>query len=227
MAPSAKTASKEIRLKKREKMIPHLSRIPAPHPPAKTNRFKLPLSISKPELLDDDGVSDLRFRQLLYDFSVLGSSLEVARAYLASLSGLTSPQYNVVMIIAQHQGTRGVSVTSVAKHLHVTTAFITLEAGRLERSGWIEKRQNPSDGRGILLRLTRKGEADVQRIAPERLIVNDHLFGKLSGKDFRHLANTLALLIDDFSETIDMLKTMPDTRKTVHTVVKQNPHRKQ
>jgi DNA-binding MarR family transcriptional regulator len=221
MIHSAKIPSNEIQMRKKQKAAP-LSQIPSKPSAPKTNRFKLPLSISKPELLDDDGVSDLRFRQLLYDFSVLGSSLEVARAYLASLSGLTSPQYNIVMIIAQHQGTRGVSVTRVAQHLHVTTAFITFEAGRLDRSGWIEKRQNPSDGRSILLRLSRKGEADVQRIAPQRLIVNDHLFGKLSRKDFRYLTQTLALLIDDFAETIDMLNTMPDTRKTVRTLVKQN-----
>jgi DNA-binding MarR family transcriptional regulator len=217
MIDSAQIPSNEIQLRKKQKAAP--SKPSAP----KANRFKLPLSISKPELLDDDGVSDLRFRQLLYDFSVLGSSLEAARAYLASLSGLTSPQYNIVMIIAQHQGTRGVSVTSVAKHLHVTTAFITLETGRLERSGWLTKRQNPSDGRSILLRLTRRAEADVQRIAPQRLIVNDHLFGKLSRKDFRHLAQTLAFLIDDFAETIDMLKTMPNTSNRVHTRAKQNP----
>jgi DNA-binding MarR family transcriptional regulator len=194
-----------------------IAQTPSTNAAGKANRFKLPLSISKSDLLDEDGVSDLRFRQLLYDFSVLGSSLEVARAYLASLSGITSPQYNIAMIIAQYQGAAGVSVTSVAQHLHVTTAFITLEAGRLERSGWIEKRQNPSDGRGILLRLTQKGEANVQRIAPQRLIVNDHLFGKLSGKDFRHLAQTLAALIDDFAETIDMLKTMPNTLQKVQT----------
>jgi DNA-binding MarR family transcriptional regulator len=226
MIDSAKRPSNETQLRKRQKPVP-LSQIPSKLSAPKANQFKLPLSISRPELLDDDGVSDLRFRQLLYDFSVLGSSLEVARAYLASLSGLTSPQYNIVMLIAQHQGTRGVNVTSVAQHLHVTTAFITLEAGRLERSGWIKKRQNPSDGRSILLRLTTKGEAEVRRVAPQRLIVNNHLFGKLSRKDFRHLAQTLALLIDDFAETIDMLKIMPDTPQIVRPRTKQNPLRKQ
>jgi DNA-binding MarR family transcriptional regulator len=226
MIDSGKPSLNEIRLRKQQKKIPPLTQIPSTLTRANAGRFKLPLSISKSDLLDDDGTSDLRFRQLLYDFSVLGSSLEVARAYLASLSGLTSPQYNVVMIIAQHQGSKGVSVTRVAQHLHVTTAFITLEAGRLERSGWIEKRQNPSDGRGILLRLTRKGEASVRRIAPQRLIVNDHLFGNLSGKDFHHLAQTLALLIDDFAETIDMLKTMPNTLQKSSSSERENSHLK-
>jgi DNA-binding MarR family transcriptional regulator len=212
MIDSAKTISAETRPRRQQKKISPSQKPPSQELP-RSEKFKLPLSISKPELLDDDGSSDLRFRQLLYDFSVLGSSLEEARAYLASLSGLTSPQYNVVMIIAQYQGARGVSVTTVARRLHVTTAFITLEAGRLERNGWIEKRQNPSDGRGILLRLTKKGESNVQRIAPERLIVNDHLFGKLSGTDFRQLTETLASLIADFSETIDMLKTLPNSRQ--------------
>src|SRR5579884_590239 len=72
--------------------------------------FTFPATVSKPELLDSDRSSDRGFRQFLYDFSVLGAHLEFARAYLASQMDLSSPQYNIVMIIAQYQGSRGVSV---------------------------------------------------------------------------------------------------------------------
>ncbi len=166
----------------------------------------MPPSVSRAELLDEDGASDRRFRQFLYDFSVLGASLESARSYLASQIGLTSPQYNVVMIVAQYQGAAGVSGSEVAQHLHVTTAFITSEVGKLERMGWIEKRPNPKDGRGVLLRLTRLGEAKVRQIGPERRRVNDRLFKRLSGRDFRALSKTFAGLIDDFSATVRSLK---------------------
>ena len=64
--------------------------------------FHLALSASLVELLDEGGKTDHRFRQLLYDFSTLGASLEVARAYLASQLGISPPQYNIAMIVANH-----------------------------------------------------------------------------------------------------------------------------
>jgi DNA-binding MarR family transcriptional regulator len=170
--------------------------------------FTMPPTVSKPELLDDNGTSDRRFRQFLYDFSVLAAHLEFARAYLASQLDLSSPQYNIVMIIAQYQGEGGISVSDVAQHLHVTTAYITSEVGKLEQAGLVEKRQNPNDGRGVLLRITALAEVKVLQIGPKRLLINDHLFRALSGDDFRQLAQTVASLIDDFTKTTNMLEVM-------------------
>jgi DNA-binding MarR family transcriptional regulator len=170
--------------------------------------FNLLPTVSKWELLDEDRTSDREFRQFLYDFSVLGVHLESARAYLASYIGISSPQYNIVMILAQYQQAEGINGSEVAEHLHVTTAFITSEIVKLERAGLVEKRRNPKDGRGVLLRLTEAGEAKVEEIGPQRLWVNDHLFNGISGKDFRHLGRTVASLVDDFAQTIDMLKIM-------------------
>jgi DNA-binding MarR family transcriptional regulator len=175
---------------------------------SRRNLFNLLPTVSKPELLDENGASDLVFRQFLYDFSALGSYLESARAYLAAHLGVPSPQYNIVMIIAQYQGKTGVSVSDVAQHLHVSTAFITGEIRKLERGGLVEKHPNPNDGRSILLRLSQSGEERVQQIAPQRLFVNDHLFRGISGEDFRHLTRITASMIDDFAQTVEMLQAM-------------------
>jgi DNA-binding MarR family transcriptional regulator len=168
--------------------------------------FGLPVSATRMELLDEGGATDHRFRQLLHDFSTLGASLELARAHLASLIGLTSPQYNILMILANHQNAGGIRVSDVAKSLHVTTAFVTGEAGRLEQSGLIHKLPNPKDGRGVLLRLTPASEALVQRVGLARQRVNDHLFGSLTAREFRELSRTLAKMINDFTYTMSLLK---------------------
>lgn len=202
MSSATKRSSRNLSAGKRREIAarksPQSSRLPR-------WAFALPPTVSKPDLLDSDGKTDKRFRQFLYDLSVLGSHLEKARAYLASQLGLSSPQYNVVMIVAQYQGNAGVSVSEVARHLHVTTAFIAAEAARLARAGWIQKHPNPSDGRGVLLRLSPRGETKILKIGPQRLAVNDHLFRSLSGKKFHQLARTVASLIDDFSETVQLL----------------------
>jgi DNA-binding MarR family transcriptional regulator len=173
--------------------------------PAVEAPFTLPLSTTRRELLDDAGDTDHRFRQLLLDFSTLGAALEVARAHLASLLDLSSPQYNIAMVIANHQNTGGISVSEVARRLHVSTAFIACEAGKLEQLGLVEKRPNPNDGRGILLRLSPSGTARVQRVGDERQRVNDHLFGSLTAQSFRDLSKTFATLIHDFAYTLNHL----------------------
>lgn len=168
--------------------------------------FRVPVSVTREALLDDNGHTDHKFRQMLYDFSVLGASLEIARAHLASSIGLTSPQYNITMVIANLQGAAGIRVSDVAMRLHVSTAFVTSEAGKLEQMGLVKKRPNPSDGRGVLLRLTAKGEATVRQVSPLRQRMNDRLFASMSEKSFRNLAGTLSQLLDDFSDTIRMLE---------------------
>jgi len=169
------------------------------------------LSASSPALLDPKGKTDHQFRQFLYDFSTLGVSLEIVRSYLASLLGLTSPQYNIIMVLANGGG-KGISVSEVARSLHVSTAFITAEGINLESAGLIEKHRNPNDGRGVLLHLSQVGWERVTQIGPERQKINDHLFGSLSARDFRYLSETLASLLDDFNYTVRLIKSGPPSR---------------
>ncbi|WP_151448915.1 MarR family winged helix-turn-helix transcriptional regulator [Lacisediminimonas profundi] len=205
--PTKTTRSTKPASEPKKKTLPARSASRAPKKSSERTFTLLP-TVSKPELLDEDGTSDRNFRQFLYDFSSLANYLASARAYLAERLGVTSPQYNILMIIAQYQGASGVSGSDVAQHMHVTTAFITSEVRKLEAAGLVEKRPNPNDGRSVLLRLTPAAKKSVERIAPERLFVNDQLFRALSGEDFRHLASTVASLIDDFSHTVDLLKTV-------------------
>src|SRR5271163_3548792 len=211
MAPPGNNGAKGLSGKTAARALPRkrAAALPAQAKPEKrkTAPFRMALSASLVDLLDEGGKTDHRFRQLLYDFSTLGASLEVARSYLASQLGISPPQYNIAMILANHQNTGGISVSDVAKRLHVSTAFITLEAGSLEQAGLIEKKPNPKDRRGVFLRLTRRGETLVASIGPERQRVNDHLFGSLSAKEFRLLCDTLSSLLDDFAYTVRLLKS--------------------
>ena len=166
----------------------------------------MPLTVSNPELLDEDGQSDRKFRQFLYDFSALGFYLETARGYLAGRLGLSAPQYNCLMIVAQYQGPVGISVTEVAQHLHVSIAFVTGEIRKLDKAKLVDKRRNPEDGRGVLVRLTARGKMQVMQLKPELQFVNNRLFGSLNATDFEMLAKTAAGLIETFAETAAALE---------------------
>lgn len=168
-------------------------------------KFALMPTVSAPAVLDVADGSDRSFRQLLYDISTAASHLESARSYLASCLGVTSPQYNMVMVIAQYQGDEGISVNEIAEHLHVSNTFVTMEVKKLERQGLVVKAPNPVDARSVLIRLSDEGAQQVHALQPELLFVNDHLFEHISAADFQALSRIVASLIGDFSRTVAML----------------------
>ena len=165
-------------------------------------------TVSAAAVLDRSDGGDRTFRQLLYDISTAAAHLESARAYLASRMGVTSPQYNMIMVIAQYEGDAGVSVNGIAEHLHVSNTFVTMELKKLERLGMVVKTPNPADARSVLVRLSAEGERQVQAVQPDLLFVNDHLFEHITPSDFLALSRIIASLIGDFSRTVAMLQVV-------------------
>lgn len=184
------------------------TRAPKTRSPGKAAEpFALPPTVGVPAVLDDDG-GDRAFRQLLYDLAIAATHLESAREYLARRLGVTSPQYNMLMVIAQYEGSAGLTVSDVAAHLHVSNTFVTTEIKKLERAGLVAKEANPLDARSVLLRLTPDGEARIQALGPDLLFVNNPLFRNISKEDFRHLSRIVASLIGDFAQTVAVLAVM-------------------
>ena len=83
---------------------------------------------------------DRQFRRLVQDLLTVSRRLEMARDYFGRRINVTGPQYNLLMTVAQLQGTTGVSVGSVAQAMHVSSAFVTSETGKLSDVGLIRKR---------------------------------------------------------------------------------------
>jgi len=135
-----------------------------PAPSQASTRQKLPIgryhpqaTVSLPALLHKQ--SDRQFRRLVQDLLTVSRRLEMARDYFGRRINVTGPQYNLLMNVAQLQGTTGASVGSVARAMHVSSAFVASETRKLSDIGLIRKRPNPEDGRGALLSLAPGGRA--------------------------------------------------------------------
>lgn len=176
--------------------------------------FRCPSTVSLPALLT--GGTDHDFRALLYDLDYFTRLLGAARTHLAAAMGLTPPQYNIVMIVAEFMSERGISVGEVAQHLHVSGSFVTTEANKIVDLALIEKAPNPDDGRGILLRLTSRGQAEVGRVSGHICEFNDRFFAALSKTDFGRLQRMVASLIRDGEGTLnDLAPARPLTRSAI------------
>lgn len=185
--------------------MPAKAKLPRRQPEATA---ALPATASRQALLEAG--SDDRFRQLVYDLLTISVRMETAREHLARRLGVSGPQYSILMAIARLQDRHGVRVGGVAKALHVTSAFIATETGRLARLGLLSKSPNPKDRRGILLALTPRGQAALLKLGPEIRAVNDDFFKPLDRAGFQALASTAAALVESSSRVERRLRVMDD-----------------
>ena len=87
--------------------------------------------------------------------------------------------------IAQRIAEDGSRLTDLAEQAQVTKQTASLLVTALEREGLVERIPDPADGRAILIRFTRKGQAASQQAREVVIGVeqewNDHLGPELAG----------------------------------------------
>ncbi|MEE2721824.1 MAG: MarR family winged helix-turn-helix transcriptional regulator [Pseudomonadota bacterium] len=159
-------------------------------------------SVSRPELLDQDG-RDRTFWRMLYDLLKVGARMQDVRDRLAGIIGVTGPQYAILMAIAHVQDEDGgAGVRVIARRLHVSGPFITAQVNKLVAVGLVEKRENPKDGRGVILCLTGLGEQQLSDLTPEIQRANDAFFASLSRSDFDALIKIAERLVESSADAL-------------------------
>jgi DNA-binding MarR family transcriptional regulator len=167
----------------------------------------LPPTVSRPALLH--GGSDHRFRTLVHDLLTIAARMELVREHLGRRIALTGPQYTVLVAVAHLQGERGVSVNAVAAALHVSSAFVASETGKLAHRRLLHKRTNPQDRRGVLLCLAPAGALAIGRIGTAIRTINDLFFGALGSRSFAALSHTIEALVRSSDKALDHIHAGP------------------
>lgn len=170
-----------------------------------------PLSISRPDCLEKG--RDDRLRALLHALFVTAARFEDVRGAFGRRLGATGPQYTILAAIAERQKDAGVGIRALADHLHVATSHITTEVNKLVSLGLVEKRANPADGRGVLARLTRSGEAALDRLGPFRREINNILFDGLSRAEFQAVARLFERFLVNTERALDRIGLEERERK--------------
>ncbi len=117
--------------------------------------------------------------------------------------GLTFAQYNVLRVLNSSE--EGVNtVTNVSKIMLVTGANMTGLAKRLEREGFLLRKQHQRDERVTLLEITPKGKKTLLNIEAEKEEHIKHYVGGLSDNDKRQLLMLVKRIISkDKSEVTE------------------------
>ena len=157
------------------------------------SKQSVPMTISRPELLNNG--TDRDFRRLVHNLFAFMARHERIRNGHARHIGLAGVEYTVLISIG-HLGLEGsVNVKTVADHLHMSGAFVTIVTSKLHDMGLVEKTQDSVDRRRISLAITDKGMALLRQLAPYQREINDVEFSPLSRTQFQNLMRTLEALI--------------------------------
>jgi DNA-binding MarR family transcriptional regulator len=168
--------------------------------------YALPATVSRAALLKAG--SDQSFRALVANLLTISTRMELVREHFGRRMGITGPQYSVMVAVAHLQGVNGVSVGALAQALHVSSAFIASEAGKLTRRKLLLKRTNPVDRRGVLLSVAPVGRLAVDRVSAEIRAVNDLFFGALDSASFAALKNAAGALVDSSNKAVRYISSV-------------------
>jgi DNA-binding MarR family transcriptional regulator len=185
---------------------------PAATRAGKAKRFSAPLTVSHRDLLA--GGEDVAFRRSLYLMVLAFSRLATCREAFGRALGLTGSQFAVLIGTAYQQGDDGVSVRALADHIQLASTHVTTEVGRLIAKGLLTKAVNGRDRRGVLIRVSPRGEAAVREVAPFVRRVNDLLFAGVSRQEFAAVSEFLTRFAANTEDALDELRRT--ARRSAH-----------
>jgi DNA-binding MarR family transcriptional regulator len=175
-----------------------------PRKAAKAAAFAPPLTVGHRDLLAAG--EDVAFRRSLYLMVLAFSRLATCREAFGRALGLTGSQFAVLIGTAYQQGEDGVSVRALADHIQLAATHVTTEVGRLIAKGLLTKAVNGRDRRGVLIRLSPRGEAAVHEVAPFVRRVNDLLFAGVSRREFAAVSDFLSRFAANTEDALDELR---------------------
>ena len=152
--------------------------------------FHAPTTVTLPPMLRSG--SDVAFRETLYLMVLSFGRLHSCREAFGRALGLTGSQFIVLIGAAYRQGREGVSIRALADHTQLASTHVTTEVGRLIGKGLLIKQANTRDRRGVLVRLSPKGETAIHAVNPLLRRVNDRLFQNVSREEFAVVSRFLA-----------------------------------
>lgn len=170
------------------------------------------LTVSKPALMPGD--SDKKFRSFIHDFLAFSARVNQCRAGFGEQLGISGIAYTTLISIAHLQNEKGVGVSRIAEHLHLSGAFVTIEVSKLVKANLVNKRTNKNDRRRVLLTVTPKARRLLDGLVNIQAPTNDALFDCLSGTEFLQLSSVMERLVPCGDNAVSMLSFMTRQSKS-------------
>lgn len=124
--------------------------------------------------------------------------VDTALEALFARNGLSSPSFAVLVTLARLEERGGVTQRRLMDELGLTSGTVSVRIDRLVEQGLVERRNDPSSKRSVLIALTASGRELFERVVPAHLANEERLLAALSDDERRLLAALLRKLLVEF-----------------------------
>lgn len=163
-----------------------------------------PPTIGRPEMLVDG--SGLMFRNFIHGLLTFFALHQSIRDSYAEHIGLGGVRYTIFQSIRHLGATGDVGITEVANHLRLSGSFVTIEVNKLASAGLVKKMPGKEDRRRVSLKVSPKGMALLNDLAPLQRTVNDIQFGKITRDEFLLMCRLVEQLIGSSEAALTLLR---------------------
>lgn len=129
----------------------------------------------------------------------LARHLDLARRQAFTDHGIESWEFDVLAALRRAGGDYELSPGRLIRETLVTSGTMTNRVDRLAARGFVERLPDPSDRRGVLVRLTAEGRAAVDGAFEALLDAERELLADLPAKEHKQLVSLLRTLLAPFS----------------------------
>jgi DNA-binding MarR family transcriptional regulator len=112
--------------------------------------------------------------------------------------GLTLPAFEALAAIRRREPPYELTQRALARELGLTAGTVSVRVDRLAELGLARRKHDPSDARGAVVALTRRGNGVCEQLFPEHLVNEERLLAPLSGAERRALAQLLRKLLLEY-----------------------------
>jgi DNA-binding MarR family transcriptional regulator len=128
---------------------------------------------------------------------LLVCAAHLERAIVAALQpfGLSFGDFDVLNTLRRRGDAQGAKPGELARSSLITSGAMTSRLDRLERAGLIERRPDPTDRRGVLVRLTEQGERLAEEALHAVIAADEDFLEPLSRRQRDSVASALRRLL--------------------------------
>tara|TARA_R110001599_G_scaffold353676_1_gene595071 strand:- start:101305 stop:101754 length:450 start_codon:yes stop_codon:yes gene_type:complete len=112
-------------------------------------------------------------------------------AHIRARTGLTSSQFDIIATLGN---TSGMSFKELGEKTLITKGTLTGVVDRLQEKGLVKRLSHLQDRRSILVQLTKKGEAEFERVFAPQIAYCKQSFINYQAQDFDALEKELSKL---------------------------------
>jgi DNA-binding MarR family transcriptional regulator len=136
--------------------------------------------------------------EMIFKFERVLSFLNIKRDSILTKAGLTPGRFHLLMILKREKN-KCLSPSELAKRTSVSRGTMTQFIDAIEKDGFAVRVDDPNDKRGMLVRLTEKGETVLETVLPEYFNCMETMTKVLTVNDRENWLAILEKLVDGLS----------------------------